>query len=183
MGDKTARTFTPDTKLRYVPIRSPVQPVSPLGSLVPNEHSNYLLNKCSWEKGGGSPLCSNFTVFQEYLLKCLKKCSIAMNASSLLKKERNLTAFLSIVVLKRRTEKELATVGTSRSRCVAQTPDQTAESCHLTATRFSAGWGSRSQSLHQSLHLCNNATSYLTTRLWVPSSRMPEVPLKVEQVF
>lgn len=139
VGDKTARTFTPDTKLRYVPIRSPVQPVVlPVGSLMPNKHSNYLLNKCSWEKGG-SPLCSNFTVFQEYLLKCLKKCSIAMNASSLLKKEGNLTAFLSIVVLKQRTEKELVTVGTSRSRCVAQTPDQTAESCHLTATRFSAG--------------------------------------------
>ena len=179
MGDKTARTFTPDTKLRYVPIRSPVQPVVlPVGSLMPNKHSNYLLNKCSWEKGG-SPLCSNFTVFQEYLLKCLKKCSIAMNASSLLKKDGNLTAFLSIVVLKQRTEKELVTVGTSRSRCVAQTPDQTAESCHLTATRFSAGWGSRSQSLH----LCNNATSYLTTGLWAPSSRMPDVSLKVEQVF
>lgn len=118
MGDKTARTFTPDTKLRYVPIRSPVQPVFlPVGSLVPNKHSNYLLNKCSWEKGWGSPLCSNFAVLQEYLLKCLKKCSIAMNASCLLKKEGNMTAFLSIVVLKRRTEKELATLGTSRSRC------------------------------------------------------------------
>lgn len=50
--------------------RSLVQPVLlPVGPLVPNKHSNYLLNKCGCEKERGRALRSNLAAFQEYLVK------------------------------------------------------------------------------------------------------------------
>lgn len=93
-----------------------VQPVLlPVGPLVPNKHSNYLLNKCSCEKEQGSALRSNLAVFQEYLVKYqyLKKCSITMNASYYWKRPEIQLPDL-VCSNSRVTQKELATLGTSR---------------------------------------------------------------------